>query len=141
MKKVILLTLAVLQIVLAIIMCVVGAKFAFVDDVMDRWLFVLISGVVLACILLFSNQEYLGKIFTRFVIVYPIGLIMLLILFIMDIPHYSYREAADLIEENTGEKIIEPKDSKGQLGYYYLYTNKDVFLFNSYNGEFTKREQ
>jgi len=140
-KKVILLTLAVLQIVLAIIMCVVGTKFAFVNDVMDRWLFVLISGVVLACILLFSNQKYLGKIFTRFVIVYPIGLIMLLLLFITDIPQYSYQEAADLIEVNTGEKIIEPKDSKGQLGYYYLYTNQDVFLFNSENGEFTKREQ
>jgi len=137
----ILLTLAFLQIVLAIIMCVVGAKFAFVHDVMDRWLSVLISGVAIACIILFSSQKYLGKIFTRFVIVYPICLIMLLILFITEIPQYSYPEAADLIEENTGEKIIDPKDSKGQLGYYHLYTNKDVFLFNSENGEFTKREQ
>ena len=145
MKRSILLSLVGWHIIISFILFFVGRKYAFVSDVMDRWISNLILSLFIALFFIFVTKDSIKKLYKSTVIIYPFYLLGTCILVLTSIPTYSYKEAVALVEEKTGEEpvesINESSDIKSQIGQYFIYINNEVYIFNVDSGDFAKRER
>lgn len=112
--------MSLINIALGIILLFLGNKYAYVESVMGRWLYVLIVGVIM----FYFIKKVSNSKFKILCVCYPIILIISGILIFLSIPNYSYKEAVLIIEKNTGEKSIESKEVKSTNGLYYIYNEK-----------------
>lgn len=112
--------MSLINIALGIILLFLGNKYAYVESVMGRWLYVLIVGVIM----FYFIKKVSNSKFKILCVCYPIILIISGILIFSSIPNYSYKEAVLIIEKNTGEKSIESKEVKSTNGLYYIYNEK-----------------
>ena len=120
-----------IHIFLGIYLYFIANKYAYVESVMSSWLFLTITGFIMFYIVFISNEKQKFSL-----ILYSIGVIIIGILIFISIPTYSYKEAVEMIEYSTGEKTINTQNSKVSIGYYYIYTVNETYLFDPWSGEF-----
>lgn len=133
MKK-FLYSMSLINIILGVLLFLLGNKYAYVESVMERWLYVFVIGIIMFYFIL-KMKDSKSKL-KKICIFYPIVLIVSGIMIFSSIPNYSYKEAIFIIEEHTGEKTIESKELKSTEGLYYIYTQNEVYLFDPWNGQF-----
>lgn len=140
MKKTILVTLAIIHILLSILLFLLGRHYAFTVSVFNYWLPMMLTGIVLLIIFIFKDSTTIHKLRNVIFFVHSIGLVMISLLVIYEIPTYSYKDAHNIIEKRTGQIAIEPNKGqvKGLHGHYYIYTNEQTYLFNAMTGHFGK---
>lgn len=63
----------------------------------------------------YIDQDRLQKAFKHLLAIYTIGLIILTILFNMELPIYTYKDAIAKIESETGEEVSKGKEVKKRL--------------------------
>lgn len=82
----------------------------------------------------------INKIPNLIFVIYPAGILLILVLVIYELPKMTYFEATEMIEKNTGEIVNDNKDKvKGQMGFYYIYTDQNTYIIDANTGEFTQK--
>ena len=127
-----------IQTFLGIYLFFLSMKYAFVESVMSQCFLVIIVGLFM--IFSISRQGNESKLLIKknnlLLFGYPIILVISSILIFTSIPAYTYQEATQIIENQTGNKTNKPKDYKASNGLYYIYTNEGTYIFNPWDGNF-----
>lgn len=123
---------------LGIYLFFLSKKYANVESVMSQWPFVTLVGILMIFYLSREKSENktLKNKYKLLCSGYPIILIISGGLIFTSIPVYSYKEALQIIENQTGEKIIKTKGFKASNRFYYIYTKDKTYLVNPYDGKF-----
>lgn len=141
MKRAILLLLSAVHILLSIALFFVGKQYAFILSTANSWLSNLLISMIVLVFFIFSKSELIKKMSNALFVVYPLGIFLIIVLVMYELPNFTYLEASKLIEENTGEIVIEDIKGKpkGQVGIYNIYTAHHVYIFDAITGEYAKR--
>lgn len=140
MKKTLLIALAIIHVFLSITIFIIGSKYAYTVKYTNTWLPNLLVSLIL--VVVFSKEKVYDKISNLILIIYPIGLILISFIIFFNIPNFTYKEAKTLVIKETSEKfdIYKENEIKGQNGMYYIYTEENVYVFNSKDGSYSKRK-
>lgn len=141
MKKVILLSISIIHILLSIFIFLVGKQYEFIVSLTNFWLPSLLVGILLLVLFSVGKLEIIKKIPNLIFIIYPASIILVLVLVFYELPELTYSEATKMIEEDTGEIVINDNKNKvkAQMGVYYIYTHQSTYIVNANTGEYTQR--
>ncbi|ALC85476.1 hypothetical protein AM499_06360 [Bacillus sp. FJAT-22090] len=128
-------------ILLSLYMFLIARKYIFVDETARSAVSTLAIGIIGSMNTFYINQDRLQKAFKHLLAIYTIGLISLTILFNMELPIYTYKDAIAKIESETGEEVGKGKEVKKTIGHYIIETNGGTYLFNVESGDFAKRQE
>ncbi|MEI4768082.1 hypothetical protein WAX74_00210 [Psychrobacillus sp. FJAT-51614] len=134
-------TMNIAYILLSLFMFLIARKYVFVDETVRSAVSTLTIGIIGIINTFFIDQKRLQKAFKRLLVIYTIGLITLTILFYMELPTYTYKEAVAKIESKTGEKMVKGKVAKQSIGHYIIETYGGTYIFNVDSGDFGKRRE
>ena len=69
-------------------------------------------------------------------IVFPVYLLLLFFIIVIGIPKYTYTEACQIIEQETGERILFIHGKHGHNGQYFCYTKNGCYMFDAKTGDY-----
>jgi len=127
-----------LYFLLSAFMLFMAIKYAFINEVLNGWFSVFLVGIIGTVSTFLSRPKRLT--FQRMMITYALGLIIISGIVFVYLPSYTYEEAEAVIIDSTGENILKTDEPKTTIGYYVIYTNNGVYVFNAGNGDFAKRD-
>lgn len=140
LKRVILLSLTFIHILLSIVIFFIGKQYEFIVTSTNSWLSSLLIGIFLLLFFIVCKVNTINKIPNLIFVIYPAGILLILVLVIYELPKMTYFEATEMIEKNTGEIVNDNKDKvKGQMGFYYIYTDQNTYIIDANTGEFTQK--
>lgn len=141
MKRGILIAFSIVHILVSISLFFIGEKYEFIVPATNTWLPNLLVSILLLITYVFSNIETIKKIPNYIFVIYIFGISFIIAFVLFELPKYTYLEACELIEKNTGEIVNVQKDEpKGHKGFYYVYTEHQVYIINANTGDYAKRD-
>ncbi len=134
---------SILQLLLGAYMYWLGTTYAFSAEVTTGWVSTVVVGVIMLAIGIFYKPSAILKYAKWVFPVYCTALLIILVIIHTDLPTYTYMQAVEKIEKETGEQAVvdEGKEKTNYFASYYIYTAENVYLFNSDNGDFIVYER
>ena len=134
---------SILQLLLGAYMYWLGTTYAFSAEVTTGWVSTVVVGVIVLAIGIFNKPSAVLKYAKWVFPVYCTALLIILVIVHTNLPTYTYMQAVEKIEKETGEQVVvdEGKEKTNYLASYYIYTAENVYLFNSDNGDFIVYER
>lgn len=85
-------------------------------------------GIVFLGYFYLGNEEIFKRRFKLLFISYSCLIIFNVTYSFTILPQFTYEEAMELVESETGKQVVEPPKGnvKAQLGQYFIYTNDEV---------------
>ena len=143
MKKTILIALAAIHVLLSITIYIIGHEYEFTAKYTNTWLSNLLVSLLLLIVFIVSKENVVKKTANFLLTIYPIGLVLIGFIILYHLPNFTYIEAQEIVMKETFEEIDISKEDeiKGQMGMYFIYTKYNVYIFNSEDGKYSKREE
>ncbi|WP_332647050.1 hypothetical protein [Lysinibacillus sp. 54212] len=140
MKKTILIGLAIGHVFLSFAIFIVGREYENAVEYSNVWVMNFFVSVLL--LIAFSVRKNRQIIPNSLLIAYPLGLVVIGFIVFNHLPNFTYKEAKEIVLSETAEEIDDTKENeiKGQLRMYYIYTKENVYIFNSEDGKYVKKE-
>ena len=134
---------SILQLMLGAYMYWLGTTYAFSAEVTTGWVSTVVVGVIILAIGIFYKPIAVPKHAKWVFPVYCTALLIILVIVHTNLPTYTYMQAVEKIEKETGEQAVvdEGKEKTNYFASYYIYTAENVYLFNSDNGDFIVYER
>ena len=134
---------SILQLLLGAYMYWLGTTYAFSAEVTTGWMSTVGVGVIMLAIGIFYKPSAVPKYAKWVFHVYCTALLIILVIVHTNLPTYTYMQAVEKIEKETGEQAVvdEGKEKTNYFASYYIYTAENVYLFNSDNGDFIVYER
>ena len=134
---------SILQLLLGAYIYWLGTVYAFSAGVTNIWMGTVLVGVIMLAVGIFYKPIAVLKVSKWIFHIYCTALLLILVIVHTNLPTYTYMQAVEKVEKATGGQVVmdEGKEKTNHHASYYIYADKNVYLFNNETGDFAVYER